>query len=46
MDKVHFLMLVGLPASGKSTKSKELAEKYDPIRSHSHKQENEDGLKF
>ena len=25
---------------------KELAEKYDPIRSYSHKQENEDGLKF
>ena len=28
MDKVYFLMLVGLPCSGKSTKSKELAEKY------------------
>ena len=29
MDKVYFLMLVGLPASGKSTKAKELAAKYD-----------------
>lgn len=29
MDKVYFLMLVGLPASGKSTKCKELAEKYN-----------------
>ncbi len=29
MNKVYFLMLVGLPASGKSTKCKELAEKYN-----------------
>lgn len=29
MNKVYFLMLVGLPCSGKSTISKELAEKYD-----------------
>ena len=29
MDKVYFLMLVGLPCSGKSTISKKLAEKYN-----------------
>lgn len=29
MNKVYFLMLVGLPCSGKSTISKELAEKYN-----------------
>lgn len=29
MDKVYFLMLVGLPGSGKSTKGKELVEKYN-----------------
>lgn len=29
MDKVYFLMLVGLPCSGKSTISKELVEKYN-----------------
>ena len=29
MNKVYFLMLVGLPASGKSTKCKELAAKYN-----------------
>lgn len=29
MNKIYFLMLVGLPCSGKSTISKELAEKYN-----------------
>lgn len=29
MSKVYFLMLVGLPASGKSTKCKELAKEYN-----------------
>ena len=29
MDKVYFLMLVGLPASGKSTKAKDFAKQYN-----------------